>query len=77
MLVMVRPRVRQRAGNGYPALTQQRKEKILGQNAAQLQSYRKTASFWKRRDMIFNVPALRSRRELIARLAAFSGPRRT
>jgi hypothetical protein len=74
---------------GYPALTQARKEKILGQNAAKLQNVRnginihgchsdflgKTAlnfkreldeEFGVRRDMLFNVPGPRTRREFLS-----------
>jgi hypothetical protein len=75
---------------GYPALTQARKEKILGQNAARLQNVRKNTighiqgchsdfvgqaflklkreldeEFGRRRDMMFNVPAPRTRREFM------------
>ena len=74
---------------GYPALTQARKEKILGQNAAKLQSIRDGVKisgchsdfvssamiklkrdiddeFGIRRDMMFNVPAPRTRREFLS-----------
>jgi hypothetical protein len=76
---------------GYPALTQVRKEKILGQNAARLQNVRKNTigvikgchsdfvgqafldlkrdldlEFGRRRDMMFNVPAPRTRREFMS-----------
>ena len=74
---------------GYPELTQARKEKILGQNAAKLQNVRsgidihgchsdyvgKQAAYFKRqldeewgprRDMMFNVPGPRTRREFLS-----------
>jgi predicted TIM-barrel fold metal-dependent hydrolase len=72
---------------GYPALTQARKEKILGQNAAKLQNVRNGINIhgchadyagkmatWKReldeefgprRDMLFNVPGPKTRREFL------------
>ena len=74
---------------GYPALTKERKEKILGKNAAALQNVRNgidihgchgdyvsaesrqlrrdtDEEFGPRRDMMFDVPGPRTRREFLA-----------